>query len=109
MNAGKLRHKVELQSYATSRDDFGAELETWSTYAKIWASINPSIGVLAGKEFILGQQVSEESRYEITIRYNSSVDVKHRVKFGLRLFDINVIKNIDEKNEYMILMCSEAS
>ena len=108
MRAGKLRHKVELQSYTEARDDFGAAIETYSTYAKVWASINPTAGVLAGKEFISGQQVSEEAGYEITIRYNSSVDVKHRVKFGLRLFDINVIKNVDEKNEYLILICSEA-
>lgn len=104
MRAGKLRKKVELQSYATSRDDFGAEIETWSTYAKVWAGIEP----LAGRELVYAQQVSETTKIRITIRYNSSVVAKHRVKFGLRLFDINAIIDTDEKNKEMILMCSEA-
>ena len=104
MNAGKQRHKVELQSYTASRDSFGGEIETYATYAKTWASIEP----LSGRELVYAQQVSEITKIRITIRYNSSVDVKHRIKFGLRLFDINAIMDTEERNKEMTLLCSEA-
>jgi SPP1 family predicted phage head-tail adaptor len=41
MQAGRLRHQVALQSKTVSRDELGAEVETWSTIASIWAELDP--------------------------------------------------------------------
>jgi SPP1 family predicted phage head-tail adaptor len=41
MQAGRLRHQVTLQSKSVSRDEFGAEVETWAPVATIWAEFEP--------------------------------------------------------------------
>ena len=57
MKAGALRHRVDIRQKAVSRNTFGEEVVTWTTYADdVWAAVEP----LRGQEFIaLRQQGSE--------------------------------------------------
>ena len=103
MIIGKLRHKVNLQSSTQAQDGYGEESKTWSTDESIFAQIQP----LRGTELIEYQQLSTELTHRIIIRYNSSVTPKKRILWGTRIFDINVVRNIDEKNVYQELLCKE--
>lgn len=109
MIIGKLRHKIELQSYTTSPDAAGQPIKTYSTYATAWAWIRP----MSGRELMNAQQPVGEITHKVTIRYNSSLDESHRIKYydykkeTYRYFDINYIGNFDERNIYQELMCKE--
>lgn len=39
MRAGRLDRRVTIEQKTITRDDFGAELVTWSTFAEVWAEI----------------------------------------------------------------------
>lgn len=104
MQAGKLNQRIELQSATTAADSYGEPIQTWATYATVWAAVVP----LSGRELIYAQQVSSETNIRITIRYTSSVAVGHRVKYGTRYFDINAVIDRDMRNEQIELMCKEA-
>ena len=41
MQAGRLRHLVLLQEKSSTRDEFGGEVETWTTIASVWAELDP--------------------------------------------------------------------
>lgn len=103
MRIGQLRHSVELQQPASNQDGYGEAVRTYTTYATVWASVEP----LQGREFEFAQQISAETTHRITIRYNSNVTVEHRVKFGTRIFEITSPVNPKERNEKMILFCKE--
>lgn len=103
MNAGKLRHRVELQEVSGSQDSFGESLRTYATYATVWASVEP----LQGRELELAQQVSAETNHKITIRYNSNVDTEHRIVFSGRVFELTSVINPSERNEHLVLFCKE--
>ena len=103
MIIGKLRHKVKLQSSAQAQDGYGQESKVWATDESIWAQIQP----LRGAELLEYQQISTEVTHRIIIRYNSSVTSAKRILFGTRIFDINVPRNIDERNIFMELLCKE--
>lgn len=103
MQAGKLRHRIELQSWTEKRNDYGEITKIWATYVRVWASIEP----LRGTEALIAQQVSAELSHKVRIRYNSSVTAKDRIKFGTRIFSINSARNIDEKNIEQELLCKE--
>ena len=103
MRAGRLRHRVKLQSVSETPDSYGERTETWATYATVWASIRP----VSGREVVEATQVGGEVQTLIEIRYNSSVTVKDRVKFGTRLFDINHVANPENRNEKQRLTCTE--
>lgn len=101
MGAGALRHFVELQKPTASQDDFGEELQSWSGYAKVWASIEP----LKGRELFAAQQISAETTIRVRLRYVADVASGHRVVYGTRILEINSIANPDERNKDLELMC----
>lgn len=109
MRIGKLRNKIELQSYTTIQDSVGQPIKTWTTYATVWAWIRP----MSGRELMNAQQPVGEITHQVTIRYNSTLDETHRIKYydnvkeTYRYFDVNYLGNRDERNEYMELMCKE--
>jgi SPP1 family predicted phage head-tail adaptor len=103
MIIGKLKHYVNLQSSTNAIDDYGEENKTWSTDESIFAQIQP----LRGSELLEYQQINAELTHRIIIRYTSNATPAKRILFGSRIFDINVVRNIDEKNEMQELLCKE--
>jgi len=106
MRIGKLRHRVAIQAKAepVPVDATGQSQPSWSTLTTVWASIEPA----GGKEFYAGQQVNAEVSHKVTIRYYADLTTAHRLLFGSRIFDINYIRNVDERKVYQELLCKEA-
>lgn len=105
MQIGKLRHYVDLQSSDDVPNELGEIEKIWSTFASVWASIEP----LSGRELLQYQQLNAELSHRVVIRYNSSVDSKCRIVIGTRVLDINVVKNPEERNIFLELLCKEAA
>jgi SPP1 family predicted phage head-tail adaptor len=103
MKAGALKNLVSLQSASSTQGSTGEESQTWSTYATAWASISP----MAGRELEHASQVFASANYKIIIRHNSSVTPSHRVLWGTRIFEINAVLNVLERNREMELYCKE--
>jgi len=103
MRAGTLRQKVLIQQNTPSRDSYGAEVEAWTDYAEVWASIEPA----RGREFWESQQVNAEVTGKIRIRYLEEVTPKMRVKHGSRIFEIIAVINPEERNRELQLMVKE--
>ena len=106
MRIGRLRHRVAIQAQAepAAIDAAGETRPSWSTVTTVWASIDPA----GGKELYAGQQVNAEVSHKVTIRYYSALTTAHRLLFGDRIFDINFIRNVEERNIYQELLCKEA-
>jgi SPP1 family predicted phage head-tail adaptor len=103
MDIGKLRHYVQLESSANAQDDYGEQSKVWSTEESFYASVQP----LRGQELLEFQQINAELSHRIIIRHTSNVTPAKRIKFGTRIFDINVVRNIDERNIMQELLCKE--
>lgn len=103
MRAGKLRHKILIETKSNSIDSYGAVTETWSTYATVWGSIEP----LNGREYFEAGKVSSEVTAVIKTRYVSGVLPLMRAKFGTRIYSIVSVININELNKELQLMCKE--
>ena len=103
MRAGTLRHKVVIQQNTPTRDSYGAEVEAWTDYATVWASIEPA----RGREFWESQQVNAEVTGKISIRYLAGITPKMRVKHGSRIFEIISVINPEERNRELQLMVKE--
>jgi SPP1 family predicted phage head-tail adaptor len=98
-----MRHRIALQSPTVARDAYGQPIETFATYATVWAAIQP----LSMRERLQSEQLEGERSHRITIRYNSSIGRTHRALFGSRIFEIVSILNNDERNATMELLCKE--
>lgn len=108
MEAGRLNKRVKLQQPVKNQDDYGEMEVSYSTYATVWASIEP----LQGRELEHAHQISAETNHRVTIRYGiypADVASEHRVIYGERTFEITSVINPGERNEKLILMCKEIS
>lgn len=103
--AGRLRHRITLQSRSVTRSASGAEVVAWSDEKTVWASIEPQ----RGREYMDGLQVHDEQITAIGIRYYSGVVPEWRVSWNSRTYDIIEVRNWDERNREMMLMCREVT
>lgn len=107
MQAGMLRNRVWIEVATRTLDAVGQPATTWAraTNGNVFAAIQP----LRGVERFTAQQLSAKMSHKITIRYWSGLTPdEHRIKWGTRIFDINGVINIDERNKRMELYCTEA-
>ena len=62
---GQMRHRVQLQAYATTRDEEGGTIRTFTTVAELWARVEP----IGGKEREQGRQQKSVKTHQITMRF----------------------------------------
>lgn len=103
MRAGKLRHRIKLEQVAETQSSSGAISESWTTFATLWAEIEPR----NGREYFSSQQVVEELTLVIGIRYYPNVVPKMRIFWAGRTFDIRYVLNVGGMDKQMILGCVE--
>ena len=103
MRGGGLRHRLTIERKSITQNELGDPVESWSTFAQRWASVEP----LRGREFFDAQQVNAEITVRFRLRYTEGVAPEMRVNFDGRLFDVRAVVNVDERKAELILMCSE--
>lgn len=75
MRAGRLRHRVELQSPARSQNATGAVSTIWTTYATVWAALEP----FRAAEERTADQVQAKVTHKITLRFNGTITTRDRI------------------------------
>ena len=102
MRSGNLKHKITIQSYTETQNDFGEVIKGWSDFKTLYASITP----LTAKEFFKSG-VFNEVTHKIEMRYTQGIKPKMRVLYGDREFSIESVINIREANKTLQLVCKE--
>jgi SPP1 family predicted phage head-tail adaptor len=93
MRAGKLRHRLKIQSKTTALDSFGGGAATWSTFANVYGSVEP----LTGRERFDAQQVNPEVNHVVRIRYLDGVVPEQRILWGSVAPDIEETMDFDDE------------
>ena len=100
---GMLRHQVALQKPTNTTDAGGGATKSYTTLATLWASIKP----VSGSEKYRQGQVQETATHQITVRFRSDIGTNYRIVYESRNFNIKHIRNIDERDRYLLLICNE--
>lgn len=105
MQAGKLRHRITIESPAdTQGATFGEAKLTWSTFASVWAAVEP----IGGKELLRADHVAGGLTHRVSLRYIAGVTAKMRINFNGRHLNIAAPPiNKDERNIELELLCME--
>jgi len=105
MQAGFLRHRVEIQKATESQNTVGEAVKTWATAASVWARVSP----LRGSEYFTAMQTKASVDTKITMRKNAfpTLSPKHRIRFGARIFDIESVIDVDGLGDAMEVNCKE--
>lgn len=108
MDAGRLRHRVVLQRFNGTVDDYGDARQdvdaNWEPVATVWAAVDP----VAGREFYANYQAQAELSHKVSVRYRSDVRAGMRVLLeGSRRLEIESVIDWEERHEHLLLMCRE--
>lgn len=103
MRAGQLRHRVTIQQFTQTQNEYGEIVEGWTTFATVWAAVEP----LRGREFWDAQQLNAEVTARIRLRYLSGVGPTMRVVYDGRTFEVDSVIDVDERHRELQLMCKE--
>lgn len=105
MEAGHLRHRVQLDHYTVAANAVGDPVKSWASVAEVWASIEP----LSGRELEWAQQQHAQAAIRVTMRYRAGIDTTYRIRFGTRTFEVLAVVNPDERNETLVVTCRETA
>jgi SPP1 family predicted phage head-tail adaptor len=111
VNAGQLRHRLELQSSTETPAASGAPVKAWTTSLSVSASVEP----LKGQKLFQAQQVSPRATAEVRIRGQIPVTTAHRFRFmqrvgeaiSERLFYVVHVANLLERGITTVALVSE--
>ena len=107
MRAGSLRHPVTIQSATETRDAAGGVTKTWADVSDRWAEVKP----ISGREYLNADRVRADITHVIVIRNYSGLTSKHRIKFtdngSTRYFNIESVRDMEERDRMMQLFCKE--
>ena len=104
MNAGILRHRIDLEGIVSVPDGMGGSVDSYVAQfsdipAAIWPTSTKEI-VRAGAETMVGT-------HNVRIRYLPGVSAAWRIRFGTRYFSIVSIVNHEERGVQLDLLCRE--
>jgi SPP1 family predicted phage head-tail adaptor len=103
MRAGLMRHRITIEAPTETQGPDGSFVRTWNAFLSAWASIEP----LTGREYFAAQREQADVSHRIRMRYMDGITHKMRVSIGSRIFEIESVINVGERNCELILMCRE--
>jgi SPP1 family predicted phage head-tail adaptor len=104
MQAGALRHVIDIQARDLGQDAYGGPKNTWGREI---AGVRAEVKQLSGRELLAAQQIHADISHQVTIRYLAGVSALYRVIFEGRWLDIQAVLNPDGRKIAMQLMCIE--
>ncbi|WP_426156762.1 phage head closure protein [Pseudomonas sp. TSRC2-2] len=107
MQAGKLRHRIEIQHKITPRDPVtGNFLEpAWVEFAKVWAAVED----LSARDFVAAKAGQSQVTGRVVIRYRSGVLPTMRIVHRGEIYSIEGPPLADKESglEYLTLLVSK--
>jgi len=104
INIGDLNKKIKLQRrvlYSSFQSGGRGQGASFETFAEPWASIETTKGITKFD----GVELKKAYTHKITIRYRSNLDQTSWIEFGGNRYDIVDIEDLDERHEFLLLMC----
>ena len=98
---GRLKHRVEIQSPEKTADGMGGFTETWNQVAVRQGSIWNH----KGKEKVVAGKLTEETIWNVRIRYYEGMESGMRLKVGNTVFEVLAVAPFEFRRIYQDLSC----
>ena len=102
--AGELCHRVKIQKFTKTYDDYNYATETWEDHASLWAKVE----FLSVKDTIAASAAQQSTVARCKIRKRNDIESTDRLIFEGRVFSIDGPPMPDNENGkiYCTLMLS---
>ncbi len=105
MRTGRLRTRLHIEESVETRTDDGGVSSGWASIGTAWAWVRG----LRGKELFSAQMINPLTTHKITMHYRAGIDSQLRLvdMTGSRIFNIESVVNVDERNRTLEMVCTE--
>jgi len=105
MKAGRLRHRITLETLLVELDSDGEQTETWVSFIPDYI---PAEQIpLSGRELVASEAVSSKITTRWKIRYRPSVVASMRIRHRGDIFNIEaVVPDPESGRQWLTLHCS---
>lgn len=107
ISIGSLRDRVQIQSLTNTTDEGGGNVQSWTTFATVWANVLAIIRRLSTSEPVEWQQVTSQLHYQVEMRYREDVKPQMRLLWGDHTLRIDSVRDPDGMRRRLMLMCLE--
>lgn len=105
MTIGDLRKQVTIQVESPTTDNAGGYALAWTNLATLWAEIVP----VSGQKIYAAEHLEGHITHQITMRYYAGVTTDMRLLYNSRVFNIRLVRNLEEENRWTELLVEEGS
>lgn len=100
---GDMRHRITFQKSEKTPDGYKGHTVKWQDVITVWASVEP----LTGREYFYSHQIKAEVTHRVKTRYREDITVKMRIKHRNRVLEIESIIDLQERREFLEILCRE--
>ena len=101
IQAGKLNSRIVIQSRTVGVDAIGQPVDTWATFATVWANIKFN----SGSESIKSGMDVSIGKVSMLVRIRDDITTGMRVAFKTKNYDIEAILPDESSGDRMYLVC----
>jgi len=103
---GNMRHQVTIEEPQELTGDTGEPIRTWKSVATAWAAIDAA----GGRENVGGEQLLASGGRRIWIRRipGLALSVQHRIVCGSQIFEINDVRDVQQRGAMWDISATEA-
>lgn len=108
---GAMMEQITIQQRSATQDAYGDELESWSTYATVWANVEANRRATDMEHFVAGAgKERQRTQYVARIYYDSAITVDgHRVSWAGKVYDIEQVFDPDGRRQWTELRIQETN
>ena len=104
MDFSKMRHRITfLKPTGTYKNSMNENVPDYKEVRTVWAFVAPK----TGREYDEAQKLRAETTYNVHTRYFADVTADMQIKYNNKIFKIESVLNIDERNEELHIVASE--
>ncbi|MEQ1964399.1 phage head closure protein [Xenorhabdus khoisanae] len=102
MQAGRLRHRITLQSFTQIKLPSGQPMQEWQDVSTVWAEVK----FISGRELLTAGAERAETTVRVWLRYRPDVTSAARLVFRGQVYDIQAVIP-DPKLTQLELLCKQ--
>lgn len=99
IDIGELNKRIEIIDLDFVEDKIGQDVREEMQSKKMWAKVEQT----ESKETVKNLKNEAQEEKEFTIRYRKGIKKTMKIRYREKNYDITSIKNVDEKDQFLIL------
>ena len=108
MKAGRLRHRVTIQNFTTTRDEYGQPITKWENGATVWATVS----AISSRERLAAGAEMGETSIRVWLRYRADITAASRLlcrsgPFAGEILEVTAPPVPDEKGTRLEIACGK--